>query len=97
MAGVLRGAPAHQVALLDGDDVVAAALSVPLRWDGTPDGLPTGWDDAVVRAARLLEDGGRPDAVSALSITMAPQMTGRCRRPWWPRSRTRRPPPGSRH
>lgn len=75
---LLGAVPQHQVLLLDEDDrVLAVALSVPLSWDRTVDGLPTGWDGAVSAAAQLAADGATPNAVSALSITMTPAATGR--------------------
>jgi hypothetical protein len=75
---LLGAVPQHQVLLVDGrDDVLGVGLSVPLRWDRTVDGLPAGWDGAVTAAAELLDAGGTPNAVSALSITMAPVATGR--------------------
>ena len=75
---LLGAVPQHQVALLDDrDDLLALGLSVPLRWDRTVDGLPAGWDGAVGAAAELLDTGAAPNAVSAISITMAPEASGR--------------------
>jgi hypothetical protein len=37
--------PDFQVALVDGDELLAEAHALPLPWDGTLDDLPTGWDD----------------------------------------------------
>ncbi len=77
LTGLLVRKPEHQVLLVDSEDkVLGVGLSVPLRWDGTTAGLPTGWDGAVAAAARLAQQGGAPDAVCALSITMAPAATG---------------------
>jgi GNAT superfamily N-acetyltransferase len=79
MLGELLAAVAqHQILLVDQrDQVLAAALSVPLSWDRTVDGLPPGWDGAVSRAADLAARGGRPNAVATLSITMTPAAAGR--------------------
>jgi GNAT superfamily N-acetyltransferase len=69
---LVQAFPDHQVLAVDVDDrVCGAAFSLPIDWDGTPAGLPSGWDDAVTRAAALRRSGGRPDAASALSITVA--------------------------
>jgi|1186.fasta_scaffold69857_2 hypothetical protein len=69
--------PQHQILLLDGaDEVLGVGLSVPLYWDGTVDGLPAGWDGAVMAGADLIARGGTPNAVSALSITLTPAVAG---------------------
>src|SRR4051812_33051441 len=78
LTGLILANPRHQVVLTGEDGALAGAgLSVPLRWDGTRDDLPAGWDGAVAAAARLRVDGGRPDAACALSITLAPAASGR--------------------
>ncbi len=78
LIALLMSTPRHQVLLVDGmSRVHGVALSVPVRWDRTVDGLPAGWDGAVRAAAELIDRGGVPNAVSALSITLTPQATGR--------------------
>lgn len=78
LVSLLFSVPQHQVFLLDHDDrVLAVGLSVPLSWDRTVDGLPAGWDGAVAAGAELAARGGVANAVSALSITMTPEATGR--------------------
>jgi GNAT superfamily N-acetyltransferase len=78
MLGLLTAAPQHQILLLDDNDaVLGVGLSVPLTWDRTVDGLPAGWDGVVSAGAQLLDSGGRANAVSALSITLRPEATGR--------------------
>jgi hypothetical protein len=47
--------PDFQFHLLDGDDIVARARSIPVRWDGTVDDLPPGIDGAI---ARCFDEGG---------------------------------------
>jgi hypothetical protein len=69
--------PGNQVVLLDGDDVLAIGLSIPLDWDGTPDGLPSGWDGALTAGAKLISEGRRGDAACAISLTLRPEATGR--------------------
>lgn len=70
-------APGHQLLLLDADDTVLAfAASIPIEWDGTAAGLPEGWDGAVTAGADLLDRGATPNAVCALSITLAPGASG---------------------
>ena len=47
--------PDFQFQLVDGDEPVARARSIPVRWDGTVDGLPAGIDGAI---ARGFDEGG---------------------------------------
>jgi hypothetical protein len=78
LVALLHAVPRHQVLLLDGrDEVLGVALSVPLTWDRTVDGLPAGWDGAVTAAADLVGAGRTPDTVTALSITLGAAATGR--------------------
>ncbi len=65
--------PAFQLAVLDGDELVAELHSVPLAWSGGLDDLPAGWDDAFVRA---FESGRTPDALCALAIAVRPDRRG---------------------
>jgi GNAT superfamily N-acetyltransferase len=78
LTALLAQTMGYQVLLVDtADEVLGVGLSVPLAWDGTTAGLPSGWDGAVTASADLLERGGTPNAVSALSITLTPAVTGR--------------------
>ncbi|WP_445396146.1 hypothetical protein ACSMX9_21535 [Streptomyces sp. LE64] len=63
--------------LVDGADrIVAGGWGVPVRWDGTPDDLPGGYDDALVRAVGLHEAGGRADTL----VIAAAQVREECQR-----------------
>ena len=42
--------PDYQLALLDGDELVAELHSVPMPWDGSDADLPSGWDEGFARA-----------------------------------------------
>jgi GNAT superfamily N-acetyltransferase len=65
--------PEFQVGLLDGEDLVAEAHAVPVPWDGTVQGLPSGWDDGFV----LGMTSERPaDALMALAISVLPGRQG---------------------
>jgi hypothetical protein len=66
--------PDFQLALLDGDELVAELHAVPLAWDGTLGDLPIGWDDAFPRA---FESGRAPDSLCALAISVRPDRQGR--------------------
>jgi hypothetical protein len=65
--------PDFQVALVDGDELLAEAHAVPLPWDGTTDDLPSGWEAGFVRA---FEAGGPPTALMAIAISVAPSRQG---------------------
>jgi GNAT superfamily N-acetyltransferase len=71
--------PDFQLALVDGDELVAELHSVPTAWDGTHADLPSGWDEAFLRA---FESGRKPDVLSALAISVRPdrQSQGLARR-----------------
>jgi GNAT superfamily N-acetyltransferase len=63
-----------QLALVDGDELVAELHSVPTPWDGSDDDLPSGWDEAFVRA---FESGREADVLCALAISVRPDQQGR--------------------
>ncbi len=45
--------PQFQFFLLEeGGKVIAAGNVIPFYWDGTPEGLPSGWDDVLIRGWR---------------------------------------------
>ena len=71
--------PDFQLGLLDGDELVAEFHSVPTAWDGTDADLPSGRDEAFLRA---FESGREPDVLSALAISVRPdrQSQGLARR-----------------
>jgi GNAT superfamily N-acetyltransferase len=65
--------PDFQVALLDGEELVAEAHAVPVPWDGTLDDLPSGWDEGFVRG--MTSD--RPaTTLQALAISILPERQG---------------------
>ena len=67
-----------QVLLLDRDkdELAAAGVSIPFAWDQAGNGLPSGWDAVVEQGIGDLDAGRRPTALSALSITVAPERRG---------------------
>lgn len=65
--------PDFQVALLDGDELVAEAHAVPLPWDGTLEDLPSGWDEGFVRA---MTSDREATALQALAISVLPERQG---------------------
>ncbi len=66
--------PDFQLALLDDAELVAELHSVPTPWDGSPDDLASGWDEAFVRA---FESPRRVDVLLALAISVRPDQQGR--------------------
>ncbi len=62
------------------DIAVGRAFAVPFAWDGVPgrEALPdTGWDGVIRWAAEDRALGRKPDALSALEITLLPTHRGR--------------------
>jgi hypothetical protein len=65
--------PDYQLALVDGEQLVAELHSVPMPWEGTPADLPSGWDAAIIRSF----ESGRPATVlCALAISVLPERQG---------------------
>jgi len=65
--------PDFQLALLDGDELVAELHSVPTPWDGTTGDLATGWDEAFTRA---FESEREANVLCALAIAVLPERRG---------------------
>jgi GNAT superfamily N-acetyltransferase len=65
--------PDFQVALVDGDELLAEAHAVPLAWDGSLEDLPSGWDEGFVRA---MTSEHEPTALMALAISVSPERQG---------------------
>jgi GNAT superfamily N-acetyltransferase len=61
-----------EVALLQDDVLVAAGWGVPLVWDGTVDGLPGGYSDALARAVRDHEASAVPDTFVLCAAQVRP-------------------------
>jgi GNAT superfamily N-acetyltransferase len=65
--------PAFQVALVEGDELLAEAHAVPLAWDGTLEDLPSGWEEGFVRG---MSSEREPNALMAIAISVAPARQG---------------------
>ncbi|HEX4747594.1 MAG TPA: hypothetical protein VFU99_12015 [Gaiellaceae bacterium] len=66
--------PDFQVALVDGDELLAEAHAISLPWDGTLADLPSGWDEGFTRG--MTSD--RPHvALMAIAISVSPSQQGR--------------------
>ena len=65
--------PDFQVALVEGDELVAEAHALPVAWDGSLDDLPSGWDEAFVRG---MTSDREATVLSALAISVNPVRQG---------------------
>jgi hypothetical protein len=63
-----------QVALVDGDELLAEAHAISLPWDGTLDDLPSGWDEGFTRG---MTSDRTHTALMAIAISVAPSQQGR--------------------
>lgn len=61
----------YDVLVIEGDAVLAGGWGVPLRWDGTVDDLPEGYDGALVRAFEGHDRGDRPTTLSLMAAAVA--------------------------
>ncbi len=69
---------AHQLVVLDGDEVVARAATVPFHWDGDPASLPdTGWDEALRMSMMDTYDGRPLNTSCALEVAVVPGQRSR--------------------
>jgi len=66
--------PDFQVALVDGDELLAEAHALPVPWDGTLQGLPSGWDEGFEAG---MTSGVQATALMAIAISVAPDQQGR--------------------
>jgi hypothetical protein len=65
--------PDFQFHVVDGDEILARARSVPLRWNGTLEDLPAGIDGAIARAF----DEGGANTLCAMVIMVPRDVQGR--------------------
>ena len=65
--------PAFQFHVLDGEQIVARARTIPVRWDGSVDDLPAGIDGAI---ARGFDEGGA-NVLCALIVMVPRDVQGR--------------------
>jgi hypothetical protein len=60
----------------DADDVVAAARSIPITWNGTVVGLGSGLDEAIVESFSAYDRGVPPNTLCAIGIEVPPDHRG---------------------
>lgn len=69
--------PQFQFVLLDGaGEIVATNNAMPLAWDGSDDGLPTGWEDQVIRSVADFEDSRPLNTQGAMQVVVKPGLRG---------------------
>lgn len=61
----------YDILILDEEKVAAGGWGVPLSWDGTVGGLPSGYDDAPVRAVDGHEQARSADTFSFMAAAVA--------------------------
>lgn len=67
-----------QISICDAEDrVVAAGNCIPVYWDGTTEGLPSGLDGVLERGVEHLKSGRAPTVVSALLALVGHTNRGR--------------------
>lgn len=65
--------PEFQLMLCLAEEVVAVGYAVPLYWDGTPEGLPGGWGDALAQGVNDVLQTQSVNCASALSVVVHPE------------------------
>lgn len=69
--------PELNLVVLDGTEIVAGGWAVRVRWDGTVEDLPAGWDGALERAVADLEAGHDTDTLVTMAAEVVPARRGR--------------------
>jgi hypothetical protein len=67
--------PQYDVLLLDEDRVVAGGWGVAIRWDGTVEDLPDGYDATMVRAVEGHQGGIAATTLSYMTVAVVNGMT----------------------
>lgn len=69
--------PEFQFYLQNADGtVVACCNTIPLAWNGTPDDLPSGWDDGLARGASGVLNGVSPNTLCGIQATVSANFMG---------------------
>ena len=68
----------YQLYAVDADGTpLAVAQSIPIPWNGSTDGLPTGWFECLVWGADVADGVAEPTALSALEISVVAEARGK--------------------
>lgn len=62
--------------VVESGECVGVGHSVPFWWDGTTDGLPSGWDGVFSLAVQQYEQGVKPNTLSAIEAAIHPSRHG---------------------
>jgi len=65
--------PRFDIRLLEDGAVAAGGWGVPLRWDGTAEALPAGYDGALSAAVSQLENAVPPDTLCVMAVAVRPE------------------------
>lgn len=68
--------PQYNLLVLDQDEIVTGGWGVPIRWDGTANDLPDGYDEALVRAVTGSECSMPPDTLCIMAAAVRPGHRG---------------------
>lgn len=66
--------PSYQFLLKEGDEVVATGNTIPLYWDGTLEGVPEGYDEALLRG---FQKERTPNTLCGLSVVVKKSYRGK--------------------
>jgi GNAT superfamily N-acetyltransferase len=64
--------PEWDIRLLEDGVVAAGGWAVPLRWDGDPDSLPSGYDGALTAAIAAHQAEVAPDTMCVMAVAVRP-------------------------
>lgn len=76
MGPVAERFPSCDIRILEDGEVIAGSWGVPLRWDGTPEALPAGYDEALISAVTGHEQGVPPDTLCVLAVAVRADRQG---------------------
>ena len=76
MGPVAERFPFCDIRILEDGEVIAGSWGVPLRWDGTPETLPAGYDEALISAVAGHEQGVPPDTLCVLAVAVRADRQG---------------------
>ena len=68
--------PSCDIRILEDGEVIAGSWGVPFRWDGTPETLPAGYDEALIKAVTGHEQGVAPDTLCVLAVAVRADRQG---------------------
>jgi hypothetical protein len=68
--------PSCDIRILEDGAVVAGSWGVPLRWDGRPEALPAGYDEALISAITGYEHGVPPDTLCVMAVAVRADRQG---------------------